>query len=92
MIPNTVIQHSPNAVTLVLDTSIAISVDDGLLRTSAGCTAPALSVTLYVDSLNHTVITNDSDAIIVLNNYRQIILLVSSVIFPTAVLMFPEIT
>ena len=30
-------------------TSKVISVDDGLLRTSTGCTNPSSSLTLYVD-------------------------------------------
>ena len=35
-------------------TCIAISVDDGLLRTSTGCANPASSLTLYVDWLKVT--------------------------------------
>ena len=31
-----------------------ISVDDGLLKISSGCTNPSLSLTLYVDCLKNT--------------------------------------
>ena len=36
--------------------TIAMLVDDGLLRTSTGCTCPLSSLTLYDDSLKDTVI------------------------------------
>ena len=37
------------AVSAVSVTSTVVSVDDGLLRTSTGCTGPSFSSTLYVD-------------------------------------------
>jgi len=41
--------HSLVAVFSVSLTCTVISVDDGLLRTSTGCTSPAPSLTLYAD-------------------------------------------
>ena len=41
--------HLPVVDPSVLLTSTVISVDDGLLRTSTGCTGPSSSLTLYVD-------------------------------------------
>ena len=49
MIQALISSHLPKAVTFVLNTSIVMSVDDGLLRTSTGCADPSLSLTLYVD-------------------------------------------
>ena len=48
-------QHPPIAVPSVLNTSTVISVDDGLLRISAGCAGPSFSSTLYVGCPNLTV-------------------------------------
>jgi len=42
------------AVFWVSLTCTVISVDDGLLRTSTGCTGPAFSPTLYVDWIKLT--------------------------------------
>jgi len=39
----------------VLVTGTVKAVDDGLLRTSVGCAGPVLSLTLYIDRLNLTV-------------------------------------
>ena len=35
-------------------TSTVTSLDDGILRTSTGCTTPSYSLTLYTDSLKDT--------------------------------------
>ena len=40
---------SPVAVLLLVVTCTVISVDDGLLRTSTGCTDPISSSTVYAD-------------------------------------------
>ena len=48
--------HSlPVAVLLLSVTCTVISNDDGLLRTSTGCTGPSPSLTLYADLLKDTV-------------------------------------
>ena len=49
-------RYSPVANPSLLFTVTLKSVDDGLLRTSIGCAGPAFSLTLYVVSLNITVI------------------------------------
>ena len=41
--------YIPNAVLLLLLIFTAISVDDGLLRTSTGCAGPSFSLTVYVE-------------------------------------------
>ena len=43
--------YSPVVVMSLLLTCMAISVDDGLLRTNTGCAGPSSSLTLYVDWL-----------------------------------------
>ena len=48
--------HLPVADLEVSLTCTEIAVDDGLLRTSTGCTGPSSSLTLYVVSSNVTVI------------------------------------
>ena len=48
-VPKIVQEHLPRAVILVLNTSTVTSVDDGLLRTSTGCTGPLSSLMLYVE-------------------------------------------
>ena len=52
------IQYSPVADPSVLNTSIIISVADGLLRTSEGCTGPPFSLILDVKCVKFTVIAN----------------------------------
>ena len=44
----------------VVKTSTVILVDDGLLRTSTGWSDPAVSLTLYADSLKDMVIATKS--------------------------------
>ena len=53
----TLIMHTyvPFAVTSVLITRTVSTNDDGLLRTSSGCTIPTSSLTLYDDWSNLTV-------------------------------------
>ena len=68
VLSNIQIQHSPKAVPLVLYTTTVISVDNGLLRTSTGCTILAPSLTLYVDWLNVTVISNNTVIFATLNS------------------------
>ena len=51
-----ILQYSPIAVPSVLNTCTEESNDDGLLRTSTGRAGPAPSITLYIVSLNITVI------------------------------------
>ena len=53
--------HSPQAVTLILNTSIVISVDDGLLRTITGCAGPSFSLMLYTDWLKDTVMAMEAN-------------------------------
>jgi len=57
--------HSLLAVVWVSLICTAISVDDGLLRTSTGCAGPSSSSTLYVDWLKVTVV-----ATVFINSYK----------------------
>ena len=45
---------SPIAVAAVLNTSMVISFEDGLLETTSTCTNPSSSLVLYVDWLKLT--------------------------------------
>ena len=59
MLINTVHElYIPNAVLLLLLIFTAISVDDGLLRTSTGCAGPSFSLTVYVEWLKLIVATS----------------------------------
>ena len=55
-----ILQYSPVADPSVLVTCTVKVIDAGLLRTSTGCAGPAFSLTLYVVSLNITVIASGS--------------------------------
>ena len=48
------------ALLLVLLICTVILVDDGLLKNNTGCTTPSLSLTLYVESLNCTLIATNN--------------------------------
>ena len=50
-----IIYYSPVADPSLVVTCTVTSVDDGLLRTILSCAGPPSSLTLYVDSLNITV-------------------------------------
>ena len=49
----------PKAVTSLFVTSTVRSLDNGLLRTTVTCAVPLLSLTLYADSLNLMITTNN---------------------------------
>ena len=55
-----ILQYSPVAVISSLVTCTVNSIDAGLLRTSTGCAGPAFSFTLYVVSLNITVMAKQN--------------------------------
>ena len=65
MLLKVMLAYSPVAVMSLLLTCTVISVDDGLLRTSTGCTGPSSSLTLYVawlkliiESLTREIVVN----------------------------------
>ena len=54
-------------------TCTVISVDDGLLRTSTGCTDPPSSLTLYVDCSKLTKIATKRIRLVIILSYSTIV-------------------
>ena len=84
--------YSLVALTAVSLTCTVISVDDGLLRTSTGCTAPSSSPTLYIALLNDTVGATTKRTIISITLYTSVHLQSSSNIVAVRVALDDSVT